>query len=549
LILPAIPPTGAGALRHGVDNARSARKGETVRRIVRFRPQHSIVVVAMVAALLVTTSSASTANVAAQQGKVDKTGVLRFALALADQGGVSFDPGNLTGSPANVEWMDLIYDVMIHETKDGKGSPGLATKWSAIDASTVELTLREGVKFSDGTPFNAAAVKESWTRAINANQSVDDAQVRAMTSVDAVDDRTVRVHFSLPVAQPFLENTVRHSSTLAVPSPTASASGSLNSKPVGAGPYVLKDFTQDQKVTLSKNPSYWNPKAQLLNGIEFQHAATGTPAINALRSGVADLIWGIPADSLVALENDPSLKVTSVPSARVLNMVLCPTDGVFASKDARQAMQYAIDRDEIDEGAFGGLAQPWQAAVGPTSPFYDKKFNETYSYNPKKAKQLLKKAGVAPGTTITGLINSAAPFPVVAEILKAQLEKVGLNFDYTVTTDFVGDALRVKHDLITAALDPAFWGIAFGTQPTVLNPCAWQNAQLSADLITMQDPGKTAEERKKAGESFQQILLEESPMVMTVVSPLTTAHAKNVRGIETITIPYGPNLSTVYMTK
>jgi len=181
-----------------------------MRRSVRTRSGGAIAkplvaVIALCLTALVATTGTTGAEVAAQKQKpkIDKNAVLRFALALADQGGVGFDPANMRPSPANNQFADGIYDVMIHDTPDRKGSPGLATKWSAPDASTAELTLRQGVKFTDGTPFNADAVKQAWTKAIAADQSIDPPSVRAMTSVDAVNDNTVRVHFNQPVAQSF----------------------------------------------------------------------------------------------------------------------------------------------------------------------------------------------------------------------------------------------------------------------------------------------------------------------------------------------------------
>jgi peptide/nickel transport system substrate-binding protein len=526
-----------------------------MRRCARTRTRRSVAkslvaVAAVCAAALVATTGTTSAEVVAQKKpKIDKTAVLRFALAMADQGGVGFDPSNMRPSPANNQFADLIYDVMIHDTPDRKGSPGLATKWTATDASTAELTLRQDVKFTDGTPFNAAAVKEAWTRAIAADQTIDPPTVRVMTSVDAVNDNTVRVHFSQPVAQSFLDADVHHSAILGVPSPAAAAAGNLNSKPVGAGPYVLDSFVQDQKVVLKPNPSYWNPKAQLLGGIEFTQAGTGAPAVNALQAGSADLIWGIPADAVNTLANTPGLELTNIPGTRVLDIGLCATRGVFANKDARLAIQYALDRDALNEGAYSGNATPWQTVMGPTSPYYDKKLNQTYSHNVKKAKQLLAKAGVAPGTTIKGLANSAAPQPILAEIVQDQLSDVGLNLEYTVTTNLVEDAPRVQPDVLFVALDPQLMSLAFSGDTTVLNVCGWSNPEVKANLLAIQDPTKTQAEKDKAAAEFQKTILDESPVVVTILSPVTAAHTDKVHGIETITVPYGPNLNTVYMTK
>jgi ABC-type transport system substrate-binding protein len=521
----------------------------------RTRPRRRAAVIlavamAMGAAAQVATTSVTGAEVGAQKGKnVDKAAVLRFALAMVDQGGVSFDPANMRPNPVNAQWMDQIYDVMIHDTPDGKGSPGLATKWSAVDASTAELTLRENVKFTDGSPFNAAAVKAAWDRVVATGQTANPADVDAITSVEAVNDNTVRVHFNQPLAQTFLDITTHHSNVLGVPSPAAVAAGTLGTKPVGAGPYVLESFVQDQNVKLTKNPDYWNPKAQLLGGFEFTQAATGAPAVNALQSGSADLIWSVPADAVETLDNAPGIELTALPGTRVLNIGLCATKGVFANKDARNALQYAVDRDAINDGAYSGNATPWQTVLGPSSPYYDKKLNQTYSHNVKKAKQLLKKAGVADGTTISGIANSAAPQPIIAEIVQDQLKEVGLNLQFTVTTNFVEDALRAQPDMLFVALDPAFWGIAFNGDTTVLNQCGWSNAQAKADMLAIQDPTKTEAEKQKAADEFQQIILDESPVVVTILSPVTAAHTSEVQGIKTIAVPYGPNLNTAYMTK
>jgi ABC-type transport system substrate-binding protein len=534
---------------------RRSHLGEAMRHTSRPRrggavAKSLVAVIALCVAALVATSGTTGADVVAQkQQKIDKNAVLRFALALADQGGVGFDPANMRPSPANNQFADGIYDVMIHDTPDRKGAPGLATKWSAVDASTAELTLRQGVKFTDGTPFNAAAVKQAWDRAIAADQTIDPPSVRAMTSVDAVNENTVRVHFNQPVAQAFLDADVHHSAILGVPSPTAAAGGNLNSKPVGAGPYVLDSFVQDQKVVLKRNPDYWNPKAQLLAGIEYTQAGTGAPAVGALQAGSADLIWGIPADAVNTLANTPGIELTNIPGTRVLDIGLCATKGVFANKDARLAMQYAIDRDAINEGAYSGNATPWQTVMGPTSPYYDKKLNQTYSHNVKKAKQLLAKAGVAPGTVIKGLANSAAPQPILAEIVQDQLKDVGLDLQYTVTTNLVEDAPRVQPDVLFVALDPQLMSLAFSGDPTVLNVCGYSNPEIKTDMLAINDPTKTDADKAKAAADFQRLVLDESPVVVTILSPVTAAHTEKVHGIETITVPYGPNLNTVYMTK
>ena len=504
-------------------------------------------VAALCATTLVATSTVSGAEARHQKSGIDKTAVIRMGIGVGDNGGSSFDPANSRPNPYNAEWMDLIYDVLIHDTPDGKGAPGLATKWSTPDPSTAEITLRSGVKFTDGTPLTSQAAKTAWEKLLAANLFTTPNDIRAITSIETPDAQTLRVHFNAPVAQTFLSNSTHHSWWLAIPSPTAAATGDLNTKPVGAGPYQLKDYVQDQKITLEKNPTYWDPKSQLAGGWEFVQASAGPPAVNALQSGTVDLIWSIPPDATESLKNNPNLAVTALPGTRVFDVGLCATQGTFASKEARQAVQWALDRKAINSGGMADTGLPWQTVIGPTSPYYNKKLNNTYTYNVKKAKALLKQAGVAPGTTIKGLASNSVPQPQFAEIVQAQLKKVGLNLDFSVSTNLVDDANRQKPDMLFVGFDPSLWGFAFN-QTSTLNICGWSNPQVTADIATLQDGTKTDAEKQAAADDMQKILLDESPDIITILSPLTTAQNKSVKGITTIQNPFGPQLATVYKT-
>jgi peptide/nickel transport system substrate-binding protein len=502
---------------------------------------------ALCATALVTTSTVSGAEVRTQKSKIDKSAVIRMGIGVGDNGGSSFDPANSRPNPYNAEWMDLVYDVLIHDTPDGKGAPGLATKWSTPDPSTAEITLRSGVKFTDGTPLTAAAAKTAWEKLLAANLFTTPNDIKAITSIETPTDTSLRIHFNAPVAETFLANSTHHSWWLGIPSPTAAATGNLNTKPVGAGPYQLKDYVQDQKITLEKNPSYWDPKSQLAGGWEFIQASAGPPAVNALTSGTVDLIWSIPPDATESLKNNPNLTVTGLPGTRVFDVGLCATQGTFASKEARQAIQYALDRDALNSGAMADTGLPWQTVIGPTSPYYNKKLNSTYKYSVSKAKALLKQAGIAEGTTIKGLASNSVPQPQFAEIVQAQLKKVGLNLDFSVSTNLVDDANRQKPDMLFVGFDPSLWGFAFN-QTSTLNICGWSNPTVTANIATMQDGSKTEAEKKAAADSMQKILLDESPDIITVLSPLTTAQNKAVKGITTIQNPFGPQLATVYKT-
>jgi ABC-type transport system substrate-binding protein len=507
-------------------------------------------------ALCISLSAALTASVvsagsagAGKAEKVDKNAVLRFGVPFEDQGGAFFDPSSprATANPTPRLWMDLIYGTMIVQTEDGKGKPGLATKATAVNPNTVEITLREGVKFSDGTPFNADAVKAAWDRLIASNRPFKFSDIQAMKSVDKVDDKTVRVNLSQPVALDFVNDSLKNSAALGVPSPTAAAAGNLDTKPVGAGPYALESY-QTGKVVLSRNSQYYDKAAQKLAGYELTDVAIGPPGVSALQAGTVDAIWQFPPDAIAALKATNGIDVHGSPSLRQYQVGLCATQGVFANKQARQAIQYAVDRDAINEAVLESTSAPNQTVLAPTHPYFNKSLAKTYDYSPKKAKALLKKAGVAPGTKVRMLVPSQPPFPALADVLQSQLDAVGLDGEITLTTNYASDAINTKPDMWTITMDPTLFGLYWDTQSPP-NPCGYHSDALVTAVAATKDPAKTGPELQAAFDTLQKAALDESVNIVTNVFGLLVANNEKVKGLTIVNSPYGPQLGDAYIVK
>jgi peptide/nickel transport system substrate-binding protein len=485
-------------------------------------------------------------------GSVDKKAVLRVGVPVEGNGGVYFDPAGpkaAAQSPSNRLWNDLIYDTFIHNTPDGKGEPGLATKWTTPDPNTVELTLRKGVKFSDGTPFNAEAVKAGLDRTLGSGRPNLTPNLLALESIEVVNDNTIRIHLSEPIAQAYIDDELRNSNAMAVVSPAAVAAGTdLDAEPVGAGPYVLEEYTTG-KVTLAKNPTFYDKKAQKLAGVEFSDVAVGPPSVSALQSDTVDLVWQVPPDAIEQLEAGPDTAVSILPSERQFTLNLCVSDGPFASKEARQAVQWAIDRDSINEAALAGTGPPNVTVLTPKSPFFDKSKSDTYSYNPKKAKALLKKAGLEEGTTVTAVVPAQAPYETIAEIVQSNFEDVGLNLEITKTSNFAADAQAAKPDLLPVSLQPTLYSLSLGGQTTVLNNCGYANPEVIAAVAVTQDGSKTQEEKQAVWDTIQEILLDETPLVFTNLDGINAAHSTKVQGVDVINAPYGPQINRISVTK
>jgi ABC-type transport system substrate-binding protein len=515
----------------------------------RSMPRRTAVVVLAAAALAATALPGATAGAARPGQKADKTAVLRFGVPFEDQGGPFFDPNSprAAANPTPRLWLDLIYGTMIIQTADGKGAPGLATEWSAPDANTVELTLRDGVEFEDGTPFDADAVVTAWTALINGNRPNKGTDIQAMTAVEKISDNQVRIRLSEPVASNFINDALRNANALGVPSPTAAAAQDMDTTPVGAGPYRLKSYSTG-KVVLEKNPSYYDKKAQKLAGYEFDDVAIGPPGITALQTDNVDLIWNFAPDAVTTLESSPGIEVLSTPGARQYQLSLCPTQGVFANQKARQAMQYAVDRESINQAALNGTGAPGTLVLTPSSPYYDAKLAKTVKYNPKKAKALLEDAGVAEGTKVTVLVPAQPPYDAIADVIQSQLTAIGLSPEITKTTSYATDAARIKPDMATVSMDPALFSLIFQSE-SPLNFCGWTDPEVTAALNATRDPAKSEAELQEAWADFQEIALDRSANIMTNLQGTLAAHSDKVKGLTVINAPYGPQLYGVSMTK
>jgi peptide/nickel transport system substrate-binding protein len=276
--------------------------------------------------------------------------------------------------------------------------------------------------------------------------------------------------------------------------------------------------------------------------------AQGQPAVSALQAGTVDLIWSIPPDSIQTLEG-AGFDVTSTPSERAYQIALCTTNGLFTSKEARQAITYAVDRDEINEGALAGTGQPTYSPVPPQSPYVDTSLAKKLAPNPKKAKALLKQAGIAPGTTVKALVAAQAPFNTIAEIVQQQLKDAGLDMQITQTTNYVSDVNTMKPDLAIITIEPSRFSQFFSGTVGPVNWCGNKNDAIAAAITAMQDSSKSEQEVDAAYQTFQKLVVDDSPNVPLNMLGLLAAHTDRVKGVEIINSPYGPQLNTVYMVK
>ncbi|WP_243299428.1 ABC transporter substrate-binding protein [Bacillus litorisediminis] len=328
-----------------------------------------------------------------------------------------------------------IYETLVEfGPQDTEIYPGLATEWTTSeDGLTYTLKLREGVKFHDGTDFNADAVVynfERWKAGSKEQFYYYNSQFGGIIdTVTAVDPYTVEFKLTRPLA-PFLKNLAMSPFAIASPTAIEEYGDKFTENPVGTGPYIFQEWKRNDRITIVKNENYWDPEFPKLETIIFRSIPDNSARLNALMSGEVDLIDGVNYSDMPQIEANPDLQVFNRPSMNVAYLGLTATREPFNNKLVRQAINHAIDKQAIIDAFFEGAAQPAVNPMPPVIAGYNDEI-QGYEYDPEKAKQLLEEAGYPDGFEME-LWAMPVPRPYmpngqkVAEAIQANLADVGI---------------------------------------------------------------------------------------------------------------------------
>jgi peptide/nickel transport system substrate-binding protein len=324
----------------------------------------------------------------------------------------------------------LVADPLIVRNRDFQLSPGLATAWKvADDKLTWTLDLRKGVKFHDGTPFNAEAVQVNygrWTDPKSVNGTLRGTVGPIMESITAPDEYTVQIKTKTPQAAfPAL----LAGWGVQLVSPTAFKQGGkdgLAAHQVGTGMFRVESFTPGASLTLARNDEYWGTKAQL-DKVMFHSVSDPSARAAALLSGQVDMSINLPPSQMPALSANPAVQIAQ--QIAVSQQFLDMNEGrpPLDKTEVRQAVNYALDMDEIKNVVYEGLLRPFQGPV-PPEMFAPNASIQGLAYNPDKAKALMQQAGVSSAKLQLAYVDD----PVITrmgQVMQAQLARIGLSLE------------------------------------------------------------------------------------------------------------------------
>lgn len=343
--------------------------------------------------------------------------------------GVVLEPPHLDPTAGAAAAIDEILYANVFEGltrigPSGEVLPALAESWTISDDGKVyTFKLHKGVKFHDGTDFDAEDVKFSLDRArapdsVNAQKGL----FAAIDTVEVIDPETVQVTLKHPQGA-FLYNMGWGDAVIVAPE----SADSNKEKPIGTGPFRFDHWAKGSAVTLVKSDNYWGDPVAL-DKVEFRFIPDAAAAVPAVLSGDVQAFPFFPADAVSQVEGNPQLKVvigsTEGETILAMNNKKPPLDNL----KVRQAISYALDREAIIDGASGGLGQPIGSHVSPSSKAYVD-LTGRYPHDAAKARELLKEAGFENGFKTTLKLPPPAYARDGGQIIASQLRNVGIQAD------------------------------------------------------------------------------------------------------------------------
>ncbi len=349
---------------------------------------------------------------------------------------VTGDPAKSTGT-ATVAVLANIYDTLVYRDANLSLKPGLALSWRAVDPTTWEFKLRKGVKFQDGEPFNAEAVKFSFDRMLDpATHWPGAGDLRLIKTVTVVDDDTVRFTTSQP--WPELPRFLGYYGMI-VPPGYLKQNGpdALVRHPVGTGPYRFVNWVKDDHVELEANPDYWGGRPKISHVI-IRVIPTDAARVAELLAGSVQLANLLPPELFSAITTSPKTKLVVGKSLSVFfviyNLVNISKDKPLADPRVRQALNYAINRQAILSSVMHNVGTPVATFCSEVMEACDASI-PPFPYDVNKARALLREAGYPNGFDFS-ISGTSGTYPGDRDIVLAvadQLNQVGVRTKVDIT--------------------------------------------------------------------------------------------------------------------
>src|SRR5882672_3803177 len=429
---------------------------------------------------------------------------------------------------------DKLFDV----TPDLKIVPQLATAYEwGVGGRSVLIRLRPGVKFHDGEPFNAEAVRFNIERHLSTPGSFRKSEIGEIKSVDIVNDLTVRFSLAEPLV-PLIAALTDRSGMMVSPKAARELGDRFGTRPVCAGPFKFVERVAQGKIVGERFADYWDKANVHVDRIEFVPITDSTARLANLRSGDLQMIERVSPTDLAQIRSDSKLKVVGVAELGYqmlpLNLNNGPRGKVLgADPRLRQAIDLAIDRETIIKTVFNNEYIPGNQFVNPSSPFYNAKFPVKHR-DVARARQLLREAG-QPNLAFTLIVPPERDRQEAALVIQAMLAEAGITMTIQSQENVTmlqagrrGD-FEAYFTFWSGRPDPDGNVYSFSTCNGAQNDSHYCNPQLDALLTKARQVADPAE-RKKLYDQASEILLRDLPRLILWHRRVFTGYSVRVQG-------------------
>src|SRR6516165_2006445 len=406
---------------------------------------------------------------------------------------------------------------------------------TAPDGKAVTIKLRPNVKFHDGETLDADAAKYSLERHMTMAGSFRKPELAAVDRVEVVDPLTIKLHLKTPFA-PLTDR----AGMMVSPKAARAAGDKFGLQPVCAGPYKFVERVPQGRIVVEKFADYWNKDNVHIDRVVYLPIVEDTVRIANLKSGGLDLIERVLATDIKDVRSDPKLKLATALGLGYMGIDINVGSGERAknplgsSAKVRQALDYAIDREALNQVVFNGEFVPGNQWVSPENSYYQKAL-PVHKRDVNKAKALLKEAGVTAPFDVDFMVAKGAEPQAVAEVIQAMEAEIGINLKIRVT-EFATSLKQAEAGEYQAYLliwsgrsDPDGNLYPFYKCKAALNYTGYCNPEVDRELDESRIPSDVAQ-RKAIYEKLTKTLLEDLPIVYLYHPRVLVAHTARLEG-------------------
>lgn len=452
----------------------------------------------------------------------------------------TLDPHMSTDGTSSTAVNQKVYETLITINKENQIVPQLATEWKQIDPLTWEFTLRKGVRFHDGTDFDANAVKASLDRLLDpVNKKNRRSVLETIQEVKVIDSHKIQIITSVPFGPLLLHLTHPAASIMSPKAIAEDASKPLAQNPVGTGPFKLDKWIKGQEINYSAFGDYWGPKPKIAK-LTFKVIPEDSTRVAMVKTGEAQAANQAPLTDLAKLEKDPALKLLKTPLYRTEFIVFNLDKKPFNDKRVRLAIAEAIDYKSLIGGVYQGVGSAGVSTLGP-AVFGHNPNLAPYPYDVENAKKLLAEAGYPNGFDATIYVPDRKVRIKLAEVLQAQLKPLGINISLQVLEQ--GTYFKVTGDDGVHDICIDGWSNSSGDADLSLTPVFSQAGIPAAQNIShyrnpevdqLLDQARSEtdqEKRKQIYWKIQEIIHDDVPVIVTQVTDDVHIVGKNVQNL------------------